>query len=118
MISTGHAALESPEGIYISLYPGVEIDRSPDDFARRDLQPDAPQLFEQRIARSCSGDRRRVGAGLGEPRWLAAIFARDYDAELWVAAQQRKRATTMAWTPGLTLDYARAQHARRPASVG
>jgi hypothetical protein len=28
--------------------------------------------------------------------------------ELWVAAHLRKRATTMAWTPGLTLDYARA----------
>jgi hypothetical protein len=28
--------------------------------------------------------------------------------ELWVAAQLRKRAATMAWTPGLTLDYARA----------
>ncbi|MGO1767177.1 MFS transporter [Advenella sp. S44] len=28
--------------------------------------------------------------------------------ELWIAAQIRKRATTMAWTPGLTLDYARA----------
>jgi len=28
--------------------------------------------------------------------------------ELWVAAQIRKRAKTMAWTPGLVLDYARA----------
>ncbi|KAG0754658.1 hypothetical protein G6F22_020888 [Rhizopus arrhizus] len=28
--------------------------------------------------------------------------------ELWVASQIRKRAMTMAWTPGLTLDYARA----------
>ena len=28
--------------------------------------------------------------------------------ELWVAAQIRKRAVTMAWTPGLALDYARA----------
>jgi hypothetical protein len=28
--------------------------------------------------------------------------------ELWVAAQVRKRSATMAWTPGLTLDYARA----------
>jgi hypothetical protein len=28
--------------------------------------------------------------------------------ELWVAAHLRKRAATMAWTPGLTLDYARA----------
>jgi uncharacterized membrane protein HdeD (DUF308 family) len=34
VISTGHAALETPEGIYISLYPGVEIDRSPDEFGR------------------------------------------------------------------------------------
>ena len=28
--------------------------------------------------------------------------------ELWVALQIRKRAQTMAWTPGLVLDYARA----------
>ncbi len=28
--------------------------------------------------------------------------------ELWVAAQLRKRAEAMAWTPGLVLDYARA----------
>ena len=28
--------------------------------------------------------------------------------ELWVALQLRKRAETMAWTPGLLLDYARA----------
>lgn len=27
-ISTGHAALETPEGVYISLYPAVEIERS------------------------------------------------------------------------------------------
>lgn len=34
VISTGHAALEAPPGIYISLYPKVEIDRSGTDFAR------------------------------------------------------------------------------------
>ncbi|HBI11539.1 MAG TPA: hypothetical protein DDY57_15660, partial [Franconibacter pulveris] len=34
VISTGHAALASPEGVYISLYPAQEIDRSPDDFGR------------------------------------------------------------------------------------
>ena len=38
--------------------------------------------------------------------------------ELWVASQIRKRALTMAWTPGLTLDYARAQHAGRPRPFG
>jgi hypothetical protein len=31
--------------------------------------------------------------------------------ELWIAAQLRKRATNMAWTPGLVLDYTRALHA-------
>ena len=30
--------------------------------------------------------------------------------ELWIAAQLRRRATTMAWTPGLVLDYSRALH--------
>lgn len=30
--------------------------------------------------------------------------------ELWIAAQLRKRATAMAWTPGLLLDYSRALH--------
>ncbi len=33
-ISTEHAALETPEGIYISLHPAVDIDRSPDEFSR------------------------------------------------------------------------------------
>jgi hypothetical protein len=49
VISTGHAALESPEGIYISLYPGVEIDRSPDDFARllrATSENDVPGVFQ------------------------------------------------------------------------
>ncbi|WP_144108375.1 HdeD family acid-resistance protein [Paraburkholderia sp. BCC1886] len=160
VISTGHAALESPEGIYISLYPGVEIDRSPDDFARllratreNDIpglfQPDypteskawCPSTVQVRIRnydpvrlqrfwdvyrqdttynlthRNCSstvsraleaaieGASARVWGRLGGWRpFLRVIMT----PELWVAAQLRKRAATMAWTPGLTLDYARA----------
>jgi uncharacterized membrane protein HdeD (DUF308 family) len=160
VISTGHAALESPEGIYISLYPGVEIDRSPDDFTRllratreNDVpgvfQPDyateskawCPSTVQVRIRnydparlrrfwdayrqdttynlthRNCSstvsraleaaieGASARVWGGLGgwRPFWRVITTP-----ELWVAAQLRKRAATMAWTPGLTLDYARA----------
>lgn len=34
IISTGHAALEAIPEIYISHYPAVEIDRSPDEFGR------------------------------------------------------------------------------------
>ena len=53
VISTGHAALESPEGVYISLYPGVEIDRSPDDFARllrATRENDVPGVFQPSYA--------------------------------------------------------------------
>lgn len=160
VISTGHAALESPEGIYISLYPGVEIDRSPDDFARllratreNDVpgvfQPDypteskawCPSTVQVRIRnydpvrlrrfwdtyredatynlthRNCSssvsraleaaieGASARVWGDLGGWRPFLRVVT---TPELWVAAQLRKRAATMAWTPGLTLDYARA----------
>ncbi|WP_109125787.1 DUF308 domain-containing protein [Dyella sp. C11] len=39
--------------------------------------------------------------------------------ELWVAAQLRKRAEAMAWTPGLVLDYARALKAAiHPTPLG
>lgn len=31
--------------------------------------------------------------------------------ELWIAAQIRRRARMMAWTPGLMMDYARALRA-------
>jgi len=30
--------------------------------------------------------------------------------EIWVASQLYRRADTMAWTPGLALDYARSLH--------
>jgi uncharacterized membrane protein HdeD (DUF308 family) len=160
VISTGHAALESPEGIYISLYPSVEIDRSPDDFARllratreNDVpgvfQPDypteskawCPSTVQVRIRnydpvrlrrfweryredatynltyRNCSssvsraleaaieGASARAWGDRGGWRPFLRVIA---TPELWVAAQLRKRAATMAWTPGLTLDYARA----------
>jgi hypothetical protein len=34
-----------------------------------------------------------------------------FTPEIWVASQIRKRAVTMAWTPGMVLDYARALRA-------
>ena len=159
-ISTGHAALESPEGIYISLYPGTEIDRSPEEFARllratrendipgvfqpdyrteanawcestvkvriRNYDPERLQRFWDAYRqdttynltyRNCSstvaraleaaieGASARVWAKSGGWKPLVRVMS---TPELWVAAQVRKRAATMAWTPGLTLDYARA----------
>ncbi len=49
VVSTGHAALESPEGIYVSLYPGVEIDHSPSEFGtllRATAENDIPGVFQ------------------------------------------------------------------------
>ncbi|MGO4812946.1 HdeD family acid-resistance protein [Cupriavidus sp. 2MCAB6] len=160
VISTGHAALESPEGIYISLYPAVEIDRAPDDFTRLlratrendvpgTFQPDypteskawCPSTVQVRIRnydaqrlrafwdayqhdttynlthRNCSSTvARALDAaleGAGARVWARLdgwwpLFRLVLTPELWVAAHLRKRAATMAWTPGLTLDYARA----------
>jgi uncharacterized membrane protein HdeD (DUF308 family) len=160
VISTGHAALESPEGIYISLYPGVEIDRSPDEFTRllrATRENDVPGLFQpdylteskawcpstvqvrirnydpERLRRFWDAYRQDATYNLTH-RNCSSTVSRALEAaiegasarvwgrhkgwrpflrvvttpELWVAAQVRKRATTMAWTPGLTLDYARA----------
>ena len=47
VISTGHAALESPEGVYVSLYPAQEIDRSPEQFGALLPRPgDVPGVFQ------------------------------------------------------------------------
>ncbi|CAB3710120.1 MAG: DUF308 domain-containing protein [Achromobacter sp.] len=160
VISTGHAALESPDGVYISLYPAQEIDRSPEQFgallratAENNVpgiyQPDyatesqawCPSTMQVRIRnydaarlrafwddyrkteiynlthRNCSSSVSAaleaaldgvVGRLHGPGAGWAVLWRLLFTPELWVAAQIRKRALTMAWTPGLTLDYARA----------
>ncbi|MBJ3814944.1 MFS transporter [Shimwellia pseudoproteus] len=156
VISTGHAALELPPALYISLYPAVDIDRSPSEFFNTlkaiqennvagKFQPD----YSSESAAWCESDRKIIfhninGASLkrywlryrdeeiynltsrncsssvayGLEAALDGVFAQRYGwlrflglffiPEMWIAAQLRKRATTMAWTPGLVLDYARA----------
>jgi uncharacterized membrane protein HdeD (DUF308 family) len=160
VVSTGHAALEAPEGVYVSLYPAQEIDHSPDQFgallrATADnnvpgtFQPDypteskawCPSTVQVRIRnydaaklrsfwdeyrqdttynlthRNCSSSVSRaleaaldgvVGRLHGQDAGWRVLLRLLLTPELWVAVQIRKRALTMAWTPGLTLDYARA----------
>ncbi|MBS0847355.1 DUF308 domain-containing protein [Citrobacter sp. JGM124] len=160
VISTGHAALESPDGVYISLYPAEDLDRSPDQFARllratvdnnvagvfqpdyktessqwchstikvriRNYDAQSLKLFWDKYRqdntynlthRNCSSSVARALEAA-----LEGVIGRIWShrghwwiltrmmltPELWVAIQIRKRAKTMAWTPGLTLDYARA----------
>lgn len=157
VISTGHAALEVENSIYISLYPSEDIDRTPSEFlntlkATRDN--DVPGIFQPDYTTEatewCHSDRkiyfeRYNGKALlhfwnnykltktynltyrncsssvayaleasldgvlskrGES-WLSVVRTL-FIPELWIAAQVRKRAISMAWTPGLVMDYARA----------
>lgn len=160
VISTGHAALASPEGVYISLYPAQEIDRSPDEFTRllrATRENNVPGRFlpsyESESAQWCPSTRqvriRNYSPQRLEQFWrhyrrdntynlthrnCSSSVAKGLEAalegavgrlwrkrgfwlafgklmstpELWVALQIRKRGQTMAWTPGLVLDYARA----------
>ncbi len=159
-IWTGHAALESPEGIYISFDPATPLNRTPDRVAqalRASSDNDVPGRFEPDYATESArrGDSTaRVHLRNYDPARLerfwnawrsdttynltyrncAVSVARGLEAalegalmrrhghrhswglllktmltpELWLAAQIRKRAKTMAWTPGLVRDYARA----------
>lgn len=160
VISTGHAAMEMPPSTYISLYPAVDIDRSPSEFFRllkatRDndvpgeFQPDYPtesaawcpstrqilfhsynragllrfwEAYRQEeiynlTYRNCSSsvsfalEAALDGALSHDSRRPGRVLRTLLMPELWIAAQVRKRATTMAWTPGLVLDYARALRA-------
>lgn len=166
VISTGHAALEAG-GLYLSLYPAVEIDRSPDEFTRL-LRADAsnnvkgrylPSYPEEAASwcestmritfrrfsaerlqafahtfklaeiynltnRNCSSsvaeaiDVALEGAAYRSGAWSDALRLVT-TPELWIAAQLRHRAHTMAWTPGLVLDYARALRiVTHPPAVG
>ena len=156
VVSTGHAAVELSPDVYISLYPAIDIDHSPDDFARllragtendvpgrwneshhieverwrppdrrvrfRRFDADALRRFwnEYRedttynlTSRSCSTATSlalecALEGSLGHCHPWRAFFALLFDPYLWLASMLRHRGATMAWTPGLVLDYARA----------
>jgi len=68
------------------------------NLTRRNCSSTVVQVLEVAL----EGSLLRRGYGTGNV--LRSLFS----PELWVAAQLRRRAETMAWTPGLALDYARA----------
>ncbi|MET0580673.1 MAG: hypothetical protein ABWZ08_01725 [Pseudoxanthomonas sp.] len=155
VISTGHSALELLPDVYISHYPGVEIDHSPDDFTRLlragaendivgrwipshatevadwcepDQQVEFPHYDAEALrafwhiyrqdntynltSRSCStvtslAIESALEGVLGQQRPWLRFFLLLTDPNLWLAAILRRRGATMAWTPGLVLDYAR-----------
>jgi hypothetical protein len=157
VISTGHAALEMPPGLYISHYPAAEITRSADDFRRTlraTAENDVPGRFLPSYAEEAAGwceSNARIAFRNYDPAGLqrfwdsyrqddtynltnrncsstvahaleaammgvlnrhplsSMIFLRTvFSSEFWVACRIRRQAETMAWTPGLVRDYARA----------
>jgi uncharacterized membrane protein HdeD (DUF308 family) len=157
VISTGHAALEALPDIYISHYPAVELDRSPDQFQHTLLasrKNNVPGKFQDSYAiesagwcactetvefadydlerlrsfwtsysadttynltnRNCSSTvvialETALEGRIGQKNRSLWIFLRLlHSPELWLASQLYRRADTMAWTPGLVLDYSRA----------
>lgn len=160
VISTGHAAIELAPGLYISLYPASDIDRSPSEFLRllkATRDNDVPGMFlsdyPTEAASWCDSDRRVLfyqyniaaltrfwtkyrqhtiynltyrncsssvayaleasmdGVLSSRGRHWRSTLRTLFMPELWIAAHIRKRALTMAWTPGLVMDYARALEA-------
>lgn len=155
VVSTGHAALELNPDLYISLYPAVDLDHSPDDFARllragneNDVSgrwneshtvevanwrtPDRRVTFRRFNAhalrtfwdeyrhdttynltsRSCSTATAlalecALEGSLGHHHPWRALVLLLLDPYLWLAAMLRHRGVTMAWTPGLVMDYGR-----------
>lgn len=157
VISTGHAALEVPNSIYISLYPAEDIDRSPSEFLKtlkatrdNDVQGVFQPNYATEAAEWCHSDRKiyfeQFNGNSLQRFWSTYRLTNTYNLtyrncsssvayaleasldgvlsrrsenllsimrtlvmpELWIAAQVRKRAISMAWTPGLVMDYARA----------
>ena len=66
------------------------------------------------LALDCAIEGSLARHGVGPYQLLRVLLS----PELWVAAQLRERARTMAWTPGILLDYAMAMRALQdpPAS--
>lgn len=157
VISTGHAALELPPDVYISLYPAADIDRTPSEFLnilKATQDNNVPGMFQPDYATEaanwCASDRKihfhkynvmalqrywqsyrmttiynltyrncsssvayALEASLDgvlseQSKNLSSTLRTLFMPELWIAAQVRKRARAMAWTPGLVMDYARA----------
>jgi len=66
------------------------------------------------LALDCAIEGNLARHGVGPYLLLRVLLT----PELWIAAQLRHRARTMAWTPGILLDYAMAMRALQdpPAS--
>ena len=99
--STAHVVFDRFDRVRLAAFWNLYRQDTTYNLTHRNCSSSVAHCLDAALEGSLGGD----GAGLG------AFFRVVFNPELWFAAQLRKRAEAMAWTPGLVLDYARALQA-------
>lgn len=107
--STAHVVFDRFDRARLAAFWHIYRQDTTYNLTKRNCSSSVAHCLDAALEGSLGGD------GIG----LAAFFRVMFNPELWFAAQLRKRAEAMAWTPGLVLDYARAMRAAiAPAPMG
>jgi hypothetical protein len=120
--STGHAALQLPPDVYISHYPAVEIERSPDQFARvlratreNDVPGEFKPSYEAESAEWCPSTMQVRLTGING----AAVrhFWRDYSTDSTYNLTYRNCSSTVAHALDAAIEGRYAHEIRSPLFV-
>nr|WP_245200064.1 DUF308 domain-containing protein [Herbaspirillum sp. LeCh32-8] len=100
---------ESTEKIVFRDYSRARLDRFWGDYRRTEIYNLTYRNCSSTVAHALEAALEGV-IGVRDRHWSNAVRMM-FTPEIWVASQIRKRALTMAWTPGMVLDYSRALRA-------
>ncbi|WDZ97544.1 MFS transporter [Herbaspirillum sp. WKF16] len=107
--SEAAAWCESTEKIVFRDYSRAHLERFWDDYRRTEIYNLTYRNCSSTVAHALEAALEGV-IGVRDRHWSNAVRMM-FTPEIWVASQIRKRALTMAWTPGMVLDYSRALRA-------
>jgi hypothetical protein len=107
--SEAAAWCESTEKIVFRDYRRASLDRFWQHYRRTEIYNLTHRNCSSTVANALEAALEGVIGGR-DRHWFNAVRMM-FTPEIWVASQIRKRAVTMAWTPGMVLDYARALRA-------
>ncbi|GGA19929.1 hypothetical protein [Dyella nitratireducens] len=107
--STAHVVFDHFDRARLASFWDVYRQDTTYNLAHRNCSSSVAHCLEAALEGSLGADEKS----------LVALFRVIFNPELWYAAQRRKCAQAMTWTPGLVLDYAQAlQAAMTRAPVG
>ncbi|MAF05669.1 MAG: MFS transporter, partial [Herbaspirillum sp.] len=107
--SEAAAWCESTEKIVFRDYRRASLDRFWQHYRQTEIYNLTYRNCSSTVAHALEAALEGVIGGR-DRHWFNAVRMM-FTPEIWVASQIRKRAVTMAWTPGMVLDYARALRA-------